>query len=144
VVLGAIAGYMVASSTGASGFKTFEGIVVGAVLFPIGWVIGRTFGRICQPSVVFGREAVQLGVKKVGYSVMPLGFAIVGGLASLYEVAKIIHDDPSPTVASSAAPSQPAAAKHPKHHKKAGTAPGVDAADPATAQSDPAAASASW
>src|ERR1700733_126660 len=83
IVLGAIAGYMVASSTGASGFKTFEGIVVGAVLFPIGWVIGRTFGKLCQPSVIFGRDAVQVGVRKVGYSVMPLGFAIAGGVASL-------------------------------------------------------------
>lgn len=127
-VLGAIAGYMVASSTGASAFKTFEGMVVGAVLFPIGWVIGRTFGRICQPSVVFGRDAVQLGIKKVGYSAMPIGFAIMGGLASLYGIANIIHDDPNPAVASSAAPSRPASAKHPKHHKKAGTAPGGDLA----------------
>jgi hypothetical protein len=106
VVLGAIAGYMVASSTGASGFKTFEGIVVGAVLFPIGWVIGRTFGKICQPNVVFGRDAIQLGVRKVGYSLMPLGFAIAGGLASLYGVATIVQDKSSPAphnVASSAA-----------------------------------------
>jgi hypothetical protein len=146
-VLGAIGGYMVASSTSASGFKTFEGVVVGAVLFPICWVIGRTFGKICQPNVVFGRDAVQLGVRKVGYSVMPLGFAIAGGLASLYGVAQIIHDDPNPaasTAASSAAPNQPAVSKHStKHHKRAGTAPSADAADPAAAQADPAPASAS-
>jgi murein DD-endopeptidase MepM/ murein hydrolase activator NlpD len=117
VVLGAIAGYMVALSTGASGLKMFEGILVGAVLFPIGWVIGRTFGKICQPNIVFGRDAVQLGITKVGYSMMPLGFAIAGGLASLYGVATIIHDDPSPTrpgVASPTASSQPAVPKHSK------------------------------
>lgn len=107
---------------------------MGAVLFPIGWAIERAFGKICQPNVVLGRDAVQLGVRRVGYSLMPLGFAIAGGLASLYRVAQIIHEEPRttmPVVASSMAPSSPAAAKHSKHRKKASTVPGTDAADTA-------------
>jgi hypothetical protein len=98
----------------ASSFKTFEGVVVGAVPLPVGWVIGRPFGKIRQPNVVFGPDAVQLGMKRVGHSVMPLGLGVAGGLASLYGVARILHDEPSktaPTVVSSTAPNRPAAAK---------------------------------
>jgi hypothetical protein len=95
VVLGGVAGYMVANGTNPASPKIFEGVLVGAVVFPIGWILGKAFGRICQPSVAFGRDAVQMGVRHVGYSMMPLGFAIAGALASLYVVAQVLHDEPT-------------------------------------------------
>jgi hypothetical protein len=149
VVLGGIAGYMVANGTNPADPKIFQGVIVGAVVFPIGWILGKAFGRICQPTVVFGRDAVQMGVRRVGYSLMPLGFAVAGALASLYVVAQVLHDEPAKKTAALAAtptttPPAPGV-KHSKHRKKAEaeTAPGAEAPDSANSQGAPPSAGSS-
>lgn len=143
VVFGGIAGYMVANSINPADPKIFQGVIVGAVVFPIGWILGKVFGRICQPSVVYGRDAIQMGVRRVGYSMMPMGFAVAGALASLYIVARVLHDEPTKkTAVLAASPTTPSASgvKHAKHHKKADTAPGADAPDSSNSQGVPSTA----
>jgi hypothetical protein len=94
-IFGGFAGYFVTSGATISGFRTFGGVIVGAILFPIGWQLGWAFGKLCQPNAVFDTDVVRLGARKLGYSFMPPIFAVIGGLVSLYGVVKVVGDAPT-------------------------------------------------
>ena len=95
IVIGSICGYLVASSVSTSMLKIAEGTGISALLFPIAWTIGKSFGKIAQPDIILSTGVIDLAFKRIGYFFLPLTFAIVGSAISLYVVANVVRDPQS-------------------------------------------------
>jgi hypothetical protein len=91
-LIGGAAGYHHAIAVTTSSAKAIGAGALAAAALPVAFGIGWVFGRICQPNFVTAPDAVQLGVRRVGYFLMPLLFAIVASLFALYGVNTYIKD----------------------------------------------------
>lgn len=92
VILGGYVGYKCASSVDATAFKYLVAMGLGTIGMPIAWAVGWEVGKVCQPNFVTASDAVQLGVKRIGYFLMPMGFAVTACIATIYGIATYVGE----------------------------------------------------